>query len=83
MISGLNPEPCAVYAIQDRFTCGKCGETPQIKKAEGSAQLVITFVCHGEEKTCMYDKNDLTFIQDPWGDKMTHSGEVYVRGKNG
>lgn len=62
-MSGLNPEPCAAYALADRFICVKCSSTPKLVKCEGQGPYIITVACHGETHTGQYDRSALVFTQ--------------------
>ncbi len=62
-MQGMNPDPGKSYSIADRFSCGRCGETPRIVKAQGNGPVTLTFTCHGETVTQTYEKKDLVFDQ--------------------
>lgn len=59
---GLNPEPCASYALVDRFTCALCGETPKNVKAvfnTATQQIDVNISCCGKSHKASYSRQDL------------------------
>jgi predicted nucleic acid-binding Zn ribbon protein len=60
---GLNMEPGQSYRFIDRFTCAKCGNTPELVKAEGTDPVIATIRCCGHEVTKAYQKSELVFQQ--------------------
>lgn len=63
---GMSPNPGAVYSIQSRCICVKCGCEPRIKNPEkisGSGPYAITAVCHGEEETKYVERAHFAFTQ--------------------
>ena len=68
-LTGMADEPGQSYSIASRLSCGKCGGTPKIIKAEGTDTVIIEVTCCGFKESRSIARAELTFQQVFFNDR--------------